>query len=131
MDEDATLTLRVKRAESKLVIWIGGELDIYTSARLRRCFRDQLVDDAAFPRHVVLDLGDLDFVDSTGLQAVVAIAKELRARGRDLTLLSPGHRVLRVLEMTGLDQVFHIDDGDEPLEAVAKAPRGSGAGSNR
>jgi hypothetical protein len=46
-----------------------------------------------------------------------------------MTLRSPGHRVLRVLEMTGLDQVFHIDDGDERLEGMAKDPRASGADS--
>ena len=64
---------------------------------------------AEHPR-MVLDMGRVGFVDSSGVGAIVGLMKAARERGGDLklTALSPDLRT--VLELTRLDRVFEIHD---------------------
>ena len=57
---------------------------------------------------ITVDLAHLDFIDSTGLAVVVAGLKRLREHGGDMALGSPKPSTLRVVEITGLTQVFAI-----------------------
>jgi anti-sigma B factor antagonist len=52
---------------------------------------------------VVLDLADLDFIDSVGLSFLVKLA---RAHYGPLRLVNVPDRILRLLEVTGLEEVF-------------------------
>jgi anti-sigma B factor antagonist len=56
----------------------------------------------------VLDLSQLGFVDSTGLSEFVAALKHCRERDGDVVLRSPTPTATRVLNISGLDQVFTI-----------------------
>jgi len=63
--------------------------------------------------HIVLDMGQVDFVDSSGLGAIVAAMKQLSPQQRlDLAALRP--EVDRVFRLTRMDQVFtiHASAGD-------------------
>ena len=56
----------------------------------------------------ILDLSDLDLIDSTALGVMFDALRRLSDEGRRLTLVvTPGH-VMRVLTITGLDTMFHI-----------------------
>jgi anti-sigma B factor antagonist len=57
---------------------------------------------------VILDLGELDFIDSTGLGALVAALKRFQDVGGDVTLADLRPRVAKLLELTGLDKAFTI-----------------------
>jgi anti-sigma B factor antagonist len=61
------------------------------------------------PAKVVLDPGELAFVDSTGLGAMVGGLKRLREAGSDLVLRSPPPTDLKVITITGLDKVFAVE----------------------
>lgn len=56
---------------------------------------------------VVLDLGDVEFVDSSGLGAIVAAMKML-APARKLDLAAPTPTVSKVLKLTRMDKVFTV-----------------------
>ena len=72
------------------------------------------------PDHVVLDLGRVEFVDSSGLGAIVSAMKQLGpGRRLDLAALTP--EVDRVFRLTRMDKVFTIHDA--PGDA---APRAAG-----
>jgi anti-sigma B factor antagonist len=90
---------------------LRGELDIWTSPRLQDTL-DGLV--AKGRRDLVLDLRDLDFIDSTGLGTLVAALKRLRGEGGTLTLYSPSPSTYRVFEITGLTSLFTIEGGSGP-----------------
>jgi anti-sigma B factor antagonist len=70
-------------------------------------FKDQILQlaDGGTGR-VVLDLSAVDFLDSSGLGALVAIRRMLG--GRALDLMSPTPPVVRVLRLTRMDMVFGI-----------------------
>jgi anti-anti-sigma factor len=50
------------------------------------------------------------FLDSSGLQGILAAQQDARARGGDVILRRPSHLVSRVLEITGLSQAFVIEE---------------------
>ncbi len=59
------------------------------------------------PEHIVLDLGQVAFVDSSGLGAIDAAMKQLGAtRKLDLAALTPD--VAKVFRLTRMDTVFDI-----------------------
>lgn len=67
--------------------------------------------------HVVLDLSEVEFVDSSGLGAIVAAMKQMGGTRRlDLAGLTP--TVDRVFRLTRMDTVFTIHDSIEKAEAV-------------
>ena len=77
----------------------------------------QLTQDA--PERVVLDLTQVDFIDSSGLGAIVAAMKHMGGTSRmDLAGLSP--TVSKVFRLTRMDTVFHLFDTlDEAVAARA------------
>ena len=78
-------------------------------------------------RLLVLDLSDLDFVDSFGIGAVVGALKRLRQRGGDLALVCPSPRIRRVFEICDLDRILALHDS---IDGVAN-PERPGGGSAR
>lgn len=84
-----------------LVVSVVGVLDLGTADD----FRDRMVrlTSALARPHVVLEFSGLETVDSAGLNAVMLIFKRLRRLGGALALASPGPRLSRMLEITGLD----------------------------
>lgn len=65
---------------------------------------------------IALDLSDVEFIDSSGLSALVAAMRQLPAEG-DLVLIGPRSTVLSMFRLTRLDRVFRIFP--EPAPAVA------------
>jgi anti-sigma B factor antagonist len=82
-----------------------GELDLSTAGLLREEL-DRLISDGA--RLVTLDLAELSFVDSTGLSVLIGALKQVRGQGGDIILRSPTPGTRKVLEITGLTEVFSI-----------------------
>ena len=68
---------------------------------------------------VVLQLDQVDFVDSSGLGALVRLMQSARAKGGDLKLSGVCPRTLKTLEMTGLVKQFEIYEAVE--EAITAA----------
>jgi len=73
-------------------------------------FKDQILQLATGgDGRVILDLAEVNFLDSSGLGALVAIRRMLG--GRALDLRSPTPPVMRVLRLTRMDMVFAIQQG--------------------
>lgn len=89
------------------VLQVGGEVDVATAPRLREQLI-KLVNDQRF--RIVVDLGGVDFIDSTGLGVLIGALKRVRTHGGDLALVCGERRILKVFEITGLDQVFRIHE---------------------
>ena len=92
---DDWLAVASERTGTTVRVIASGELDLATVPKLRehtdRCLADH-------SEIIVLDLSDISFIDSTGIQAVVEIAR--RAPDRVRIIASPA--CVRVLEVVGL-----------------------------
>jgi anti-sigma B factor antagonist len=60
--------------------------------------------------HLLVDLSEVGFLDSSGLGALVRALTNSQKEGGNTKLLQPGPQILKLLEMTRLDSVFEIHD---------------------
>ena len=87
------------------VLQVTGEVDAYTAPLLRERIRELAAKGAV---HLIADLGQVDFLDSTGLGALVGALKRLRESGGSLTLVISASRILRIFQITGLTKVLDV-----------------------
>ena len=66
---------------------------------------------------VVLDLADLTFMDVSGLRAILDAAREARRRERSFVIENPMPHIVRLLELTAIDQTLTVRG--RPLSSVA------------
>jgi anti-anti-sigma factor len=71
---------------------------------------------------VVVDLSGLDFIDSSGLRAVVLADQQVRAQGRRFALVPGGHPVHRVFEITRMADRLSWVDSPGDLQPDAGEP---------
>lgn len=108
LDNQAELRVTVAQlAPSAHVASVSGELDLYNASDLR----DRLypLADGGRPEHVIADLGGVTFLDSTALGVLTGLAKRLRTHGGELVVVTPDPRLRRLLEITGLSGVLHLE----------------------
>jgi anti-sigma B factor antagonist len=73
-------------------------------------------------RHFVLNLGNVEYIDSSGLGQLITIWSSVRNKGGHMTVLSPTKRVERLFEITRLNKVFEILQTEpEAIEIARKA----------
>ncbi len=99
--------VRVERRH--VVVVPRGELDIGTLGRLEA----ELARVSARAQAVVLDLRQLTFMDSTGLQLLLRMDLAARRRGGSFSIVEADGPVARLLTITGLRDRFH-HTGPEP-----------------
>jgi anti-sigma B factor antagonist len=105
----------VERREGGIVVQLAGELDLYNVGEVSEAVKRAA---AERPLRLVIDLGDVDFVDSTALGAIVEARRELA--DTPLVLAAPGPEVRRALDVSGLSA--HLDVRNSVEDALASAP---------
>ena len=100
---DLVITIDVESAST--VVHLVGEIDTANSKRLRAMLGERVDDD----HDVVIDLAGVRFIDSSGLGVLVGALRRINGAGHALILRAPSVSLLRVLEMTGLADVFPIE----------------------
>lgn len=88
---------------------VSGELDLASAEVLEAGLKEL---ESAEPDVLVLDLRELEFMDSTGLRAVIAADARARERGGRLVVVRAPEEVDRVFQLTRMDQ--HLELVDEP-----------------
>ena len=90
-------TLKVR--ERGGVFFLAGELDVHSSAAFRRTVADNLEGHRA----IVLDVAELNFIDSMGVRTIALLANRLD--GCDLIIRYPQDAVLRVFELLEVEEM--------------------------
>jgi anti-sigma B factor antagonist len=85
------------------VLQVTGEVDVYTAPMLRERIREIAAKGAV---HLIADLRQVDFLDSTGLGVLVGGLKRLREDDGSLALVITTPRLLRIFQITGLTKAF-------------------------
>lgn len=87
-------------------IVVQGEIDIYNSSSLKDYLTNLIQE---HPVDVYLHCQDLEYIDSTGLGALVSIVKKVKQYEGNIHLLNIKSNVLKVFKITNLDKVFMIE----------------------
>jgi anti-sigma B factor antagonist len=91
---------------STYVVSVTGEIDAFTSPALEQELEWVLGDGGS---NAVVDLGEVAFIDSTALRVLLRALPSFSKREGRLVLVSDDRRVLRTLEITGLDRKFSVE----------------------
>lgn len=85
---------------------LAGEIDAYTAPKVR----EELFKYGDKQKlHMIVDLSDVSYMDSTGLGVFVGLFKALKANDGRLTLTGMSDRLKRLFEITGLADVMEIN----------------------
>jgi anti-sigma B factor antagonist len=96
--------LRVQAIGSARVVTLAGELDLYNADAVRKALVSAV---GEAPERIVVDLADVEFIDSTALGVLIEARTKLE-NGRAFLLASPGVETKRALEISGLDRHFAV-----------------------
>lgn len=111
------------KTESKGVyttIKISGRLDLNSSTGLKEKIKDLLADGAV---NLVVDLGGVDFINSSGLGTLVSILKDVRMVKGKMVLCNLGRYVNEIFEITQLSHIFDLFPSEEEAAAfVSESP---------
>jgi anti-sigma B factor antagonist len=100
--DDITVDAEHEPGADAATVRVSGEIDASTAPTLAATL-DRVI--AAGATAIAVDLGAVDFIDSTGLTTLIAARTQLDGRGT-LTVVSPSDAVRRLLDLTGLDELF-------------------------
>jgi anti-anti-sigma factor len=119
LPSEEQFAIEVSRADGQEadVVAIRGELDFGEAAELSRTL-DRLR--LGGSRFIVLDLRDLSFIDSSGINVLVVTARALTAEGGELIAAAARQHVQRVFDIVRLSEFVPVeDDLEAALERVA------------
>lgn len=98
------------------VLRLTGRLDLVSAAALRSAVEQAT---GAGRTHVVVDLSGVEFMDSSGVGALVAGLKRARQSGGELRIACPGEQVAMVLELTNINRILRpYESLDDALEGL-------------
>jgi anti-sigma B factor antagonist len=107
--------LAVERVGAAWLVRLGGELDLHNAQQVREALLEAASDS---PARVVVDLGEVEFIDSTALGVLIE-ARGTMKNPRAFLLASPRLETRRALEISGLDRYFAVH---ETVPEALKAP---------
>ena len=101
------LSLETRQEDGRTIVAVGGEIDVYTAPKLR----DKITELVGEGNHqLVIDMENVDFLDSTGLGVLVGGLKKVRAHDGSMELICTQERLLKIFRITGLAKVFAIHE---------------------
>ena len=91
------------RNHEEAALVVVGELDLESAHELERVVSELRVLQVT---EIVLDLRQVDFIDSSGLRTLLALRNDAKRNGHSLTLIPPAPAVRRLFEITGTRGLF-------------------------
>lgn len=107
----------VERRGTSSVVTLVGSCEMLEAERMMERMVE-LADEST--QVIVIDLSRLEFIESTGLGAIIAGHLRLRHHQGEMRLVSPSTPILRLLELTRLTQLFHVYPDVETALAGAR-----------
>ena len=111
----SALELSTTVSQGTAVVTLEGELDLAGAAALEEALATPEADAA---RAVVLDLRDVEFMDSSGLRTVIVAARRAEEDASRFALVPGKAQVMRVFEITRMEERLEfVDDPATVTEA--------------
>lgn len=114
MTADKHLRIDVRNEQDRVVLALHGELDLVGAPLLQAEVDDPAVEAAPM---IVLDLEDLQFIDSSGLRVILSAHERARERGQAFALTRGSQQVQRLLSIAGVSGHLKIIASPDELPA--------------
>lgn len=102
--------------EDVALVTVRGYLDVDTATDFQHHLANQLHHGR---RHFLLDLSQVPFMDSSGMNIILRLYQEARGPGGTVQIIAPTPAVRRVLDLTGVSITVPVsDDADQALSRL-------------
>ena len=98
----------VRQRDRLLVVRLFGEIDHHSAVTLREELDELILRER--PARLVLDLAEIDFMDSSGLGLLMGRYRLMREIGGVMAIAAPNPSVLRILRLSGMERFMEIGE---------------------
>jgi anti-sigma B factor antagonist len=109
---ESNFLVQTQVADRAMMLTVSGELDLVSSPALEQALEDLSATDT---RLVMIDMRQLDFMDSTGIHLLVKAQQRAHAAGQRFAVIRGSEQVQRLLDLTGVSEQMTIVDSPEEL----------------
>ena len=110
------MDIAVRKVGDVTIVDFTGRLAVGVSDTIMPRVIDEILGDGS--KKILLNLSEMDYIDSNGLGELVQAYRESHRKGASLRLLKPQDRVTKTLRLTNLLPMFTVyDSEDEALKA--------------
>jgi anti-sigma B factor antagonist len=100
-----TMEINASSLDGAWLLEVAGDIDLTNvNVFIERLFELSVDGD----QKIVLDMCDVEFIDSTVLNALFAAAPRIRANGGDMTIVVANSSVVRAMEISGVDVLYRM-----------------------
>ena len=99
------MEIKTKLHNKTLYILLAGELDEHSATPTRRSL-DILFDTEKGFNQVVMDLSELEFMDSTGIGVLIGRYKKLKSYNKPIFITNPSIQAEKIFKLSGLYQII-------------------------
>ena len=101
--EDVRMEVLLREVSDVPVVKVTGEIDAYTAPEFKSALGRVILSGAD---HVIVDLTDVSYMDSSGFGSLLSATKRVRPRGGTINLVGCNDAIERMLKITRLDVIF-------------------------
>jgi anti-sigma B factor antagonist len=113
------LRLEYQKEKDYTFVTVHGEIDLYNAKQLKE--NVSLAADRSESANLILDIMDVDYIDSTGLGILIGIKRRTTENNGKLVLVLRSERISKLFAITGLSNIFTIaKSADDAIEILKK-----------
>lgn len=106
-----SLVINLETKKDVLLIRLKGELDHHTAENLRNQVSEKIEKNNI--HHIILNLEELAFMDSSGLGVILGRYKQIQSQGGEMVVCSISPAVKRLFDMSGLFKIIRLVDDEQ------------------
>ena len=99
------MELKTRLHNKTLYVLLSGELDEHSASEIRRSL-DTLIDTEKGFNQLVMDLSELEFMDSTGIGVLIGRYKKLKQYNKPIFITKPSTQAEKIFKLSGLYQIM-------------------------
>lgn len=97
---------KIIEEEKNLLVKVKGDLDVYAEDQFKDFINDEIKD---INKDIILDLAELDYLDSTGLGLFMKIYKLAKDAGKKVKVINPKENIYKLFKITDLREIFYME----------------------
>ncbi|TYR82527.1 anti-sigma F factor antagonist [Priestia megaterium] len=106
-----SLSIELELKQNVLLVRLSGELDHHTADHLRTKITDTLEQEPI--THLILNLENLSFMDSSGLGVILGRYKQVRNSGGEMVVCAVSPAIERLFDMSGLFKIIRFEPSEQ------------------
>ena len=114
MNGGTIMPARLDVKEDNITAYLSGEIDHHSAKKIRDDIDNAV--ETNRPAALILDFGEVGFMDSSGIGLVMGRFKTMQGVGGKLIIQNPSNHIKKVMRLAGLDKIANIQDQSKSLQ---------------